>query len=491
MVDPQSMPTAMVQAWADHWQQSLDENSSLAVEARLTFRGQTVHSNPPPLPTADDAGTEAEAEAETSRAKGKRKAATTASAQGPAAASVQASAAAPARQPRRSGLDLIVEIVPPANFDRSAYHHASKIGPPRGKKRQPDPPSTLAASSVPETQPALAGAASVAAAPIITEPGSGLRGQTAMDIDEGLVTGPSPEPVVQPSTTVASSVIPPPTLVNPSGPVTTSNQAPAAAPSTPTAPRRICSVPPVGRLGGALVEYSSDPESPLKAASQGSNLRSSTAFVSPPDNAPQPPIPFLAGSQPPLSVFNSSSDAVDSSALPVVVPGPDLSSHPTPSTINSSISGQSLPDAVPPVDAIRPPPAINEPTAAAATDIAATATNIAATPSTHPGPTPGTTVSPQNPSAPVVASGPPNKPPSYPRPRPKSAGRTSAAQEEGNAVSSGRSTREAPILLKEIVSYELSKGKERKAIEERLTFWKAANPWTMDAVSIFTFGLSV
>lgn len=459
MVDPQSMPTAMVQAWADHWQQSLDENSTLAPEARLTFRGQTVHSNPPPLPTADDAGTEAEPDAP--KAKRKSKARSTASAKAPAAASAQGSAAAPARRPRRSGLDVVVEMVPPADFDRSAYHHSSKIGPPLGKKRQSGLSKTLAASSVPEAQPTLAAAASVAAAAISTEPGSGSRSQSpaGMDIDEGLETGPRPEPVVQPSTTVASSVLPPPTLANPSGPVTTSNQARAAAPSTPTPLRRVRSVPPVGRLGGALVEYASDPESPLKAASQHINLRSSTGFVLPPGDVPQLPTPA------------------------VVVPGPDVSPHPT-STINSSISGQPLPNAVPPVNAIRPPPASNEPTAA-------TATNTAATPSTHPGPTSGTTASSQNPSAPDVASDLPNKPPSYPRPRPKSAGRSSAAQEEGNALSVGRSTREAPILLKEMVSYELSKGKERKAIEERLTFWKTANPWTMDSASIFTFGLSV
>ncbi|KAG8937635.1 hypothetical protein FRC04_010519, partial [Tulasnella sp. 424] len=182
------------------------------------------------------------------------------------------------------------------------------------------------------------------------------------------------------------------------------------------------------------MEYVSDPESPLKAASQHINLRSSTGFISPPGDVPQLPTPA------------------------VVMPGPDVSPHPTSFTINSSISGQSLANAVPPVNAIRPPPASNEPTAA--------------TPSTHPGPTSGTTASSQNPSAPDVASDLPNKPPSYPHPRPKSAGRSSAMQEEGNA-------------LLEMVSYELSKGKERKAIEERLTFWKTANPWTMDSFPNF------
>ncbi|KAG8942772.1 hypothetical protein FRC04_003503 [Tulasnella sp. 424] len=430
MVDPQNMPTAMVQAWAEHWQESLDENSTLASDARLNFWGQTVHSNPPPLPTADDAGTEAEPEA--SQAKGKSKARTTKSAQAPAAASAWASAAAPARRPRCSGLDVVVEIVPPDDFDCSAYQYASKIGPPRCKKKQPGLPSTLAASSVPKGQPALAGAVSAAASPISTEPGSRVCSQspTARDIDEGLETGPSPEPAVQLFTMVASSVIPPPTLVNPSGLVTTSNQAQAATPSTPPPPRCVRSVPPVGRLGGALVEYLSDPESPLKAVSQHSNLRSLTSFVLPPGIVPQ---------------------------LPTTA---------------------SLSDAVPPVNAILPPPASNEPTTA-------TATNTAATPSTPPGPTSGTTASPLSPLALVVASDPPNKPPSYLRPHPKLVGRSSAVQEEGNALSVGRSTREAPILLKEMVSYELSKGKERKTIEERLTFWKTANPWTMDSFPKF------
>ncbi|KIO18602.1 hypothetical protein M407DRAFT_31740 [Tulasnella calospora MUT 4182] len=483
MIDPVHMPLSIVEAWAKHWEDSLDPNSGLQQEKRLRFHGQALHEKAPPLVAngedSDGSAHEAsigvtEVPGAKSKVKGKGKAKAPAqkphtiklrirrpptpgpddadvededdviddanlnpsppkTARGTAAASTNTTLnTTPGSQHRRpSSGKVFVEITRPPNFDSKSYTPAGFSSPDR--RRQIKDASRLRSTSPSPNAAAAALIHQMASAAFI--PASPAPSAGAMDMDDDLLyhdenalAGPLNDQAGDDDESSEASQI--------------GVDAPAEPNLSPpvTPPRRQSELPRAASRA-PLVPYSSDPDSPVKVG-LAQYPRSS------PPSSPGAPLPL----------------PIDQLTTPA-----NHSSQKCHSTINSGASGSAT---VAPAEATRPTFRAQAPDG--------TASGAAASEQSTPG---------GSQAAPVTL------PEVYPTVQPASnrEERQTSNQEKGTAqkqtkhipppprepepASSACPTHLVPISLKEMVKYTFTDGKLPLEYETRLKKWAESNPW--------------
>ncbi|KAG8901317.1 hypothetical protein FRC00_007904 [Tulasnella sp. 408] len=494
LVDPANMPLPMVKAWADHWRASVEDHSSLPLEARLRFRGQTMYSSPLPLPSEhNDERNENEGQGnerlrqgrvdikgkgkakppaiKARRVKPKRPVTSPESSDGddgdddepliPApprtsarltkkpriAVTAAAATAGPATSPispqrrRPSGLNVEVYIPSsPADFTKRAGN--SKALPSDPNAAPTGPHSAAESFGV-----ATPGADSDAAAPLVGNAAAVPSSQVQLQLPSDRLSKDLEDYNSQDDADMSISQAE-------DGP---EHEAPAAATAvTPLLPQIIAanephavplaalryqSEPLPSFTGVALVAYLSEPESPAKAdilPQQPSPSATITLSIAPP--LPPPSFGLATSSDTPAGSTNAGMNSAlslgqaPSPAAAAAAPHPVDGSHP----VEVTVPTQALPH-----DGLA--------------EFAASSSIVEA----------GMAEQPDEPT----------KPKKRARPRSRKAPEQATPEE--------RPSRAVPVTMKEMVAYSFMDGQQSKEVRNRVRAWEESNPWKIKSLSEF------
>ncbi|KAG8929221.1 hypothetical protein FRC01_004665 [Tulasnella sp. 417] len=490
LVDPANMPLPMVKAWVEHWRTSVDNNSSLPLNARLRFRGQTMYSDPLPLPSENNAdrsdddvqvneqlqrpgvdkkgkGKGKQQAGKTSRAKSKSRlsslqgsdadddddepiapapprssARRSKKLKGAAAAAEATSSVTPQRR-RPSGLNVEVFISSsPVDFRRTAPSKVSASplntaarGPHSDAKsgqvaaRAAEPAADIAMVN---DGPATPSSEAQAHSP---PPSANLEdGRSQEDVDMSIS---QPEDNLEHEFPAAAASSP--TMA----PTTGVDDPPTLLQQVPSKPIRQRSEPSRPFPGVALVTYLSEPESPVKdnvlPQQHGSPVPNTTP-VTPP--LPPPPFSVPAG----LNVAGGFIDTGSSFGLSLTrglflvsaaaAPDPAVGNQP----VQLTAPGQALPHG--------------------------RSANLAG-------------------SSSIVEVGVADESVEPPKSKKRSQPRTGKGTVPEDSTPIGRPSRAVPVTMKEAVTYTFMPEVPSKENQKRLHAWEESNPWNINSFSRF------